>query len=149
MTFAAPALAQVGFSRSVAVGDGEVFIGEPGTPVPSGLVYVYRSAAGDWREVAALTASDAAEADGFGTAMALAGDELMISAVTADRGVVYVFQRQARTWTEASTLVAADGATTDRFGTALAVDGDVLVVGAAGADEGHGAAYVFERSGSG
>ena len=149
MMFAAPALAQVGFSSSVAVGDGEVFIGEPGTPVPSGLVYVYRSAAGDWREVAALTASDAAEADGFGTAMALAGDELLISAVTADRGVVYVFRREARTWTEVSTLVAADGATTERFGSALALDGDVLVVGAAGADEGHGAAYVFERRGSG
>ena len=36
MTFAAPAFAQVGFSSSVAVGDGEVFIGEPGT-LESGL----------------------------------------------------------------------------------------------------------------
>ena len=100
MTFAAPAFAQLGFSRSVAVGDGEVFVGEPGNQVPSGLVYVYRPEAGEWREVAALTASDAADGDGFGTALAQAGDELLISAVTADRGVVYIFQREARTWTE-------------------------------------------------
>jgi len=149
MTFAAPALGQVGFSRSVAVGDGEVFIGEPGNQIPSGLVYVYRSEAGAWREVAALAASDAADGDGFGTAMVWAGDELLVSAVTGERGVVYIFQRAPRTWTEVSTLVAVDGVSTDRFGSALALDGDVLVIGAAGADEGHGAAYVFERRGSG
>ena len=62
--FASPALAQTGFGRSVAVGDGEVFIGEPGNNVPSGIVYVYRQSSGVWVEAAMLTATDAADGDG-------------------------------------------------------------------------------------
>lgn len=148
-TFAAPAFAQTGFGRSVAVGDDEVFIGEPGNNVPSGLVYVYRQANGAWSEVAALTAEDAMDGDGFGTAIATQGDELLISAVTDERGVVYRFAREAGSWQQVGTLVATDGATDERFGSALLVDGDTLYVGATGAQDNKGATYVFRRGGSG
>jgi len=147
--FASPALAQTGFSRSVAVGDDEVFIGEPGTNVPSGTVYVYRQDGGVWVEAEALVAADASNGDGFGTALATHGDELFISAVTGDRGVIYVFERDGRSWRQAGTIVAAAGATDERFGSSLALVGDTLYVGATGAESNRGGAYVFERGGNG
>jgi len=147
--FIAPAFAQVDFGRSVAVGDREVFVGEPGNNVPSGLVYVYRRDSGGWSEVAALTAEDARDGDGFGTALATQGDELLISAVTDERGVVYLFERDGRDWRQAGTLVAEAGAPGERFGSALLLDGDTLYVGATGAEDNKGATYVFTRAGAG
>ncbi len=146
---AAPAVAQTGFGRSVAVGDNEVFIGEPGNNVPSGIVYLYRQSGGTWVEVEDLTAADAFDGDGFGTAIAAAGDELFISAVTGDRGVVYVFERDGRSWRQASTLVAAAGATDERFGASLALVDDTLYIGATGAESNRGATYVFRRAAGG
>ena len=37
-----PAQAQRGYGRAVAVGDGEVLVGEPANQMSSGVVYVYR-----------------------------------------------------------------------------------------------------------
>jgi len=146
---AAPAFAQTGFGRAVAVGETEVFVGEPGNNVPSGFVYVYRQSNGTWQEVTALTAPDASDGDGFGTAIATQGDELLVSAVTDERGVVYRFRRDGRSWVQTGTLVAEAGATDERFGSSLLLDGDTLYVGAPGADDNKGAAYVFERNGTG
>ena len=145
--FATPAVAQTGFGRSVAVGDGEVFIGEPGNNVPSGLVYVYRNQNGTWVETLVLTADEAADGDGFGTAIVANGDELLVSAVTSDRGVIYVFERDGRSWTQSGTIVAVDGSTDDGFGSSLTLAGNTLYVGATGANSSQGATYVFERSG--
>ncbi len=147
--FAMPAVAQTGFSRSVAVGDNEVFIGEPGNNVPSGFVYIYRNQNGTWVEAMALTADDATDGDGFGTAVLINGDELLVSAVTADRGIVYVFERDGRSWTQTGTIVAAAGATGESFGSSLVLAGDTLYVGATGANSNQGSAYVFERQGNG
>ena len=98
VSFAPLAEAQTGFSRSVAVSGNEVFIGEPGNNVPSGFVYVYRNQNGTWVEAMALTAADATDGDGFGTAVVVNGDELMVSAVRAGRGIVYIFNRDGRSW---------------------------------------------------
>jgi len=145
--FAAPAFAQTGFGRAVAVGDSEVFVGEPGNNVPSGLLYVYRQDNGAWVEAAILSATDARDGDGFGTAVATRGDELLVSAVTAERGVVYLFARNGRSWEQTGTLVATDGATNERFGSSMLLDGDTLFVGATGAEDNKGATYVFSRQG--
>ena len=143
---ATPAFAQTGFGRSVAVGAEEVFVGEPGNSVPSGIVYVYRQKGGTWSEEAALTAADASDGDGFGTALATRGDELLVSAVTGARGVVYTFERDGRDWRQTGTVVAAAGATDERFGSSLLLVGNTLYVGATGAESNRGAVYVFERS---
>jgi choice-of-anchor B domain-containing protein len=147
--FASPAFAQTGFGRSVAVGDGEVFIGEPGNNVPSGVLYIYRQSGGAWVEATMLIATDAADGDGFGTAVATAGDELFVGAVTADRGVVYIFERDGRAWEQTGTIVAAAGATDERFGSSLTLAGDTLYIGATGAESNRGATYVFARRGNG
>ena len=141
-----PANAQTGFGRSVAVGDGEVFIGEPGNSVPSGIVYVYRQDGGIWVESEALTAADAVDGDGFGTALVADGDELLIGAVSADRGLVYVFEREGGSWRQTGTILPSVGIPAEQFGGSLALSGDTLYVGAAGAESNRGAVYVFERN---
>jgi choice-of-anchor B domain-containing protein len=146
---ALPAVAQSGFGRAVAVGDEEVFVGEPDNSVPSGFVYVYRMSGGAWQEVEALTADDASDGDGFGSAVATRGDELLVGAVNDERGIVYVFERDGRDWRQTGTLAPAAGTDGDGFGSALLLDGDTLYVGATRADDNKGATYVFRRGAGG
>ena len=142
--FAAPADAQVGFGRVVAIGDDDVFVGEPGNRASSGYVYVYRHNGGDWVEVAALAASDATDGDGFGTVVSVDGELLLVSAVTGDSGAVYMFHRDGRSWNEVGALAPLDGLDGDRFGASLSRDGGQLIVGAPAAAGRWGSAYVFE-----
>ena len=118
MAFLVPvAQAQVGFGSAVAASDGEVFIGEPGNRYASGFVYVYRLEAGRWVEVAQLTASDAADADGFGHAVLAGGDLLLVSAVTEERGVVYVLRRDGAGWAEDRRVTPSSAGEPEGFGT--------------------------------
>ena len=89
-----PSAAQVPFGRAVAVGDGEVIVGEPasGNAFRPGRVYVYRKAGTAWREAARLTAAAPARADGFGSALALAGSTLFVG---QGANAITVFTRPA------------------------------------------------------
>ena len=100
--------------------------------------------------VSAVCAVPAA-AQSFGRSVAVTGEDVLFGQPDLDRtpGAVYVYRRSGGTWEEAARLTAADGIQGDRFGSALAVDGQRLLVGAYWADSGRGAAYVFERGGSG
>ncbi len=142
--FATPAHAQVGFGRVVAIGDDQVFVGEAGNQASSGYVYVYRRDGSDWTEVAALAASDATDGDGFGSAISVDGEQLLVSAVTDENGAVYMFHRDGRSWNEIGTLMTSGGLDSDRFGASMSRDGTWLLVGAPAAADGWGAAVVFE-----
>ena len=67
--------------------------------------------------------------------------------------LLYVFERDlSGAWIEQDKLLAPDGVEGHNFGGSVAIDGDRAVVGATGdAEQGiiTGAAYVFERNGSG
>jgi choice-of-anchor B domain-containing protein len=93
---------------------------------------------------------------GFGTAIALEGNELFITRTgvvpnfpmpPAERGAVVVFRQSGDGgWIEAGTLTVDEATLGDRFGTSLAVQANLLVVGAPGHGEA-GAAWVFEKRG--
>ena len=144
LAWAAPAAAQIGFGGSAAVGDSEVFIGEPGNTIEPGIVYVYRQGAGGWEETARLMASNATDHDGFGAAIAVDGDSLVITAENS--GAVYFFRRVDDRWVE-ETFAAP----TPRggFGASAAISGNVAVVGAPTAADGTGNLFVFERGDDG
>ena len=57
-------------------------------------------------------------AQGFGNAVAVSGDDVIIAEALNVRtpGYVYVYQRTAGGWTEAQRLAASDPATGDGFG---------------------------------
>jgi hypothetical protein len=109
-----------------------------------------------------LTAGDAERNDWFGFASAVDGDTAMVGALRdddacpqdpeCDSGAVYVFERGDGVWSQAQKLVASDPVAGAQFGISVDIDGDRAVIGAYGhpvAGFESGAAYVFERSGSG
>jgi hypothetical protein len=102
-----------------------------------------------------LTASDGAEVDHFGYAVAVSGDVVVVGSYWDDdnghaSGSAYVFRHVGSTWVEEQKLTANDGAENDRFGVSVAVSGDAAVVGAYfgdGNSPDSGSAYVYRDVG--
>jgi hypothetical protein len=132
----------------------------------SGAAYVFVRSNDEWSQQAYVKASDAAELDQFGYAVAISGDgdTLAVGANKANNsaGAAYVFVRSGSTWTQQAVLAASNAGHNDQFGGALALsaDGATLVVGALREDSSTngintpsdnaagdaGAAYVFTRA---
>jgi len=148
------------FGSAVDV-DGDVLvIGAPSdddVAFGAGAVYVFGRRGSLWVEEAKLTAAgDAASVGGFGAALDLDGEALLVGA-PRDRargfesGAAYVFVRVGGVWQEQSRLVASDTAARDLFGWSVALDGGVAAIGAFlhdSAGEDAGGAHVFERVGT-
>lgn len=150
------------FGVSVALSGNYAVVGAPGddgTGTDQGAAYVFYKDQGgidNWGQVTKIRAADAADDDGFGYAVALEGDTLVVGSdgedgSGTDRGAVYVFYRDqggADNWGQVAKLTAGDPQDIDQFGFAVALSGDVIVVGAPG-DDGtgiaRGSAYVFSR----
>jgi hypothetical protein len=106
-------------------------------------------------EVAKLVASDAAEDDEFGWAVAISGDTAVVGVRRDDdlgtnSGSAWIFTRAGDLWFESAKLLANDGESNDWFGLSVSVSGFTAMVGAPGDDAGGpeaGAAYVFEQVG--
>jgi choice-of-anchor B domain-containing protein len=140
---------QATFGRAVGIASGDVLVGEPNNATKSGLVYVYRKAAGKWAEVTALSARDAKPSDGFGNTLDISGNLMIVGAARADdnKGAAYVFQRDTRgAWTEIGKLSANDGVANEGFTSALAISGDLAVVAAPTQNKQTGAVYVYRRT---
>ena len=126
------------------------------TNTDQGSAYVLVRSGATWSQQAKLVASDAANTDYFGSAVAIDGDTLVVSAPFDDdlgtqSGSAYVFVRSGTSWTQQAKLLASDGNVRDLFGTSVALSGDTVVVGTYQHDNAGlacGAAYVFVRSGS-
>ncbi len=127
----------------------------------SGSAYVFERISGTWVQTAKLVASDAMWNESFGTAVAIAGDRILVGAqydshVAEDVGSTYVFERVGSTWTETAKLVASDGGDFSQFGNAVALSGDWALIGAFADDisspsssSSEGAAYAFQRGPNG
>ncbi|HSM57030.1 MAG TPA: Calx-beta domain-containing protein [Candidatus Sulfomarinibacteraceae bacterium] len=150
-----------GFGQRVAL-DGDTALvaasgqnGGPGNAFPqAGAVYVYQRDHDDpdaWREVAKLTAADAAEGDYFGRSLALDGDTALIGAWLkdsdlADAGAAYVFERNwggDDAWGQVAKLTGEQRY--GHFGSGVALDAGALLIAANFEDNGYGAAYLYER----
>jgi FG-GAP repeat/RTX calcium-binding nonapeptide repeat (4 copies) len=151
------------FGQAVSVAGDIALIGAYGDDtsagVDAGSAYVFVRNGTTWTEQAHLVASDGAEGNSFGLAVAIAGETALVGATPLDdshagtnAGSAYVFVRSGTTWTEQAHLVASDGEGGDQFGRSVAVAGDTALIGAyrdettAGTDT--GSAYVFVRSGT-
>lgn len=120
-----------------------------------GIAQVWQFTDGMWQLTATLLAQDGQAFDGFGTAVALAGEQALIGASAADegglnnRGAVYVFDRLSDgTWSQRQKLLAEDGGDDDLFGSALAIADSRAVASApqaSGSTERSGAAYILDR----
>ncbi|MDE2678109.1 MAG: choice-of-anchor B family protein [Gemmatimonadota bacterium] len=156
---AAPAYAPFGglhgqqYGGNVAVGNGQVLVGEASAAALPGVVYVYGRAAGRWSEVARLSVSPVAgPPDGFGSSLDAGGDLAIVGAPRWEdgTGAAFVFRADGRGgWGEAARLGSGTPAEDARFGTAVALDGTVALVSAPGEEDGAGAVYLFAHDGSG
>ena len=139
------------FGQSVSVAGDTVAVGAPredggvGNLKPdAGAVYLFRRNQGGadaWGETIILRASDAQLYDNFGSAVAIAGDSLVVGAPYEDggpgdpkpgAGAVYVFSRNqggADAWGQVRSLRNDGGLTGSYFGTAVAISGNTLVSG--------------------
>jgi FG-GAP repeat len=101
-----------------------------------GSVRVYRFDYPRWVFQQKLTASDAADGDRFGAAVAISGTTLMVTATWDECengaslcGAVYVFQFDGTNWVQTQKLVASERRGGSRYGRSIAVDGNLAIVG--------------------
>lgn len=149
------------FGTSVAVSGDTAVVGAADAKIGDnyyqGAAYVFAKQDGVWTEIQKLVASDGAGMADFGTAVAIAGDTILISAISANvggnsnQGAVYVFGQSGGVWTQTQKLAADDGGSGDAFGNAIATNGSTALIAAKGATINgntlQGKVYVFSASG--
>lgn len=130
---AAGQLRSTNYGTSVLVTADRVFVGEPNNSYRPGTVYMYqKDGDGIWHDAERLTASDAAFYDGFGSALAVSRDRLVVAALRQNdgRGGAYVFERRDHSWAEAARLVAPKASPEEKLGTTVAIEEDLIAIGA-------------------
>ena len=143
---------------AVAISGDYVIVGSPADDdagSKSGSAYIFFPSGTTWKEQAKLTASDAAEKDNFGSAVAISGDYAIVGSPSDDdagskSGSAYVFVRSGTTWTEEAKLTAGDAAAGDKFGQPIAISGRTAIIGTPLDDDAgnsSGSVYAFLRSG--
>jgi len=151
--FASDGVSNDRFGISVSVKADCIVVGAYGDDKYTGAAYVFVRTGSVWSEQQKLTASDRAQGDHFGYAVAMDANTILVGAHKDYAGSVYVFDRQETTWVEGDILRASDGNQYDYFGCSVALDGNMAVIGAYECDingiPDAGAAYVFAKTGSG
>lgn len=150
---------RAGFAGSLVFDGEELYAGRPGEnslfpspPNHAGTVHVFRRAADSgWTEIATIAAAGVEIGDGFGFALDVAGDVMVVGApkTADDAGAAYVFERSGGEWREAARLEPESPAPGRRFGAAVAVAGDLVFVGMPGDRNGTGSTIIFRRSAEG
>lgn len=164
------------FGRAVALSGDTLVIGahneDSGTSSPeddstpdSGAVYVFTRKDAAWVQSAYLKSTSPQPGAGFGRAVAVHGETIVVGArleregEIAGAGAAYVFLRDGSKWRQQARLTSPNPGKDHLFGISVAVENDTLVVGADGEDfldvprhyysqrrPNVGAAYVFTRA---
>ena len=141
----------------VAVSGDTLVASAPGATVGEndvqGKVYVFTRTGTTWTEQQQLAASDGMPSEGFGAALAVSGDNVVVGnyqkvvGTNALQGQAYLFTRTGTTWTEQQIVTPVDGAAGEYFGYAVALDGSTALVSSVlkkvGEVERQGLAYVI------
>jgi len=147
------------FGQHVAISGDIVVVGAVGNDdagSASGSAYIFRFDGTSWFEQEKLLASDAAEADFFGSDVAVSGDVAVIGAYRNDdngsaSGSAYIFRFDGDDWIEEQKLLGSEADESARFGYSVSISGDVAVIGAYGDDTdgiNQGDAYIFRFNGT-
>ncbi len=141
------------FGRALATSGDDLLVGATVVDGTRGAVYVFRRGSdGMWSQTDRISASDGAEGDAFGRALAVAGDVALAAswAHGEARGAVYALTRdETGRWSEEAKLTAGEGQPEEWFGFSLATDGRIALVGARGREGEAGEVHAFRRSASG
>ncbi|MEZ4861357.1 MAG: choice-of-anchor Q domain-containing protein [Caldilineaceae bacterium] len=143
------------FGVALAIGNDILAVGAPlvdlNHQADQGAVYIFGRNASDasqWDFQQKLVASTGAAGDHFGSALAIAGNRLVIGAA----GKAYLFGPDSNTpggWVEVKHLLP-QAAPPPGFGAAVAMQGEFILVGAPHTENGGiGAAYLFAQNAGG
>src|SRR5258708_23931142 len=137
------------FGSALAISGDLLAVGAGAEDAPVSSVYVYARAGGVWSPQSHLQPGRASEL-GFGAALALAGDTLVVgvpgsseSDYSSTPGAAFVYVRAGAGWVRQAVLAAESPAAADRFGQGVAVAHQHVVVG------GQGFAEIFDFAGPG
>ncbi len=143
---------------SVAVSGDTVAVGsaldDNGNGADAGAVYLYVKPAAGWAATMTETVkieAPAGKADqGFGGAVALAGNTLVVGAPGKNiAGEVFVYEGAGSSWSQKARLSVANIKGSDSFATLLDFDGNTIAVGAFGKDNLKGAVYLYHKPAGG
>jgi len=163
---------QILFGESVAISGNYAIVGasrQVYNGITTGSAYIFERnvTTGVWSETAILRASNAESLDLFGLSVAISGNYAIVGARSEDGtsgttdscGAAYIFERDGSgNWIQKPTILRASNlGIYDEFGTSVAISGNYAIVGAPSEDgtsfaystDNCGAAYIFERDGSG
>ncbi len=135
-----------GFGATIVLAGDLAVIGAPGHADGRGAAYRFTFRDGTWEPAGMLVPSDTSGLQGYGGALALAGEWLLVGAPGSDggSGAVVPFRRADGAWVAGDRLVRDGPAdTTAAFGGAIALDGRDLFIGAPGVERGSGSVSRF------
>lgn len=114
----------------LVVGSWDAGFGDGRAP---GSVHVYARVTGAWQLRTRLVPDEVDAFDGFGSALAIAGDWLAVAAPGFDdasgvRGAVFLYQRLGADWVQRQRIESADATRPGGFGCAVAISGSRLLI---------------------
>lgn len=136
------------FGSSVAVAGDQVLVAETRNP-NGGVVYMYTRSADGWTETGSLMAPEPSEGDGFGTAMAVSEDRLLVTSLSRDRppmGAVHSFVREGSEWRHDGMIVPEGLPEGMVVGSAVALSGGLAALNAGSPRGGASMILVFRRA---
>ncbi len=151
---------QFGWSVAISSGGDTALVGGPyeGSDSFVGAAWVFTRAGTTWRQQGPkLTGAGEVGGGYFGQSVALSGDgDTALIGGSYDnhfQGAAWAFARTESAWSQQGPKLSGSGETgtgNSRFGTSAAISasGNTALIGGPDDDEGHGAAWVFTRSGS-
>jgi hypothetical protein len=138
------------FGSSVAISGNTLMVGAYEYPANrgEGAMYMYEQSNGHWDFRTVFKDPHAADEDWFGSAVAISGTVLVVSAEEYPggdgEGRTYVWDESGGHWRFRAVLKDPHAHTIDSFGSSLAISGTALVIGADGYPDGFpGAAYLY------
>jgi hypothetical protein len=136
----------IGFGQSLAASADRLAVGYANDE----HVAIYQLTDGAWTMQAELGAPEGFEDDGFGSAVALAGDRLLVGApgTDDDPGAAFAFEYQLGEWRAVASIQPPPGFLGAEFGRAVSLSEQGAMVGAPHTGGGLGAAFVIEPTGS-
>lgn len=143
--------ARSAFGRSLALSGDWAFVGAPSAQ-PGGAVHVFRRSGSTWTAAGMLPVGELTAGDRFGTAIAVDGDRVAVSAPGRDaqKGAVLVFRRGADgTWITEATLTGRRALANAQMGASLLLTGNQLWAGAPNANGFTGMVVGFTRNSAG
>lgn len=129
----ANATAWQAFGQVMQTRGNDVIIGGPTANSFAGRAFVFSQTGTTWTQQGELKGLDTIAGDGFGSAVAIDGNNALVGARFADpvapaSGAVYAFTRSGTAWTQSQKLTAAMPKQNDNFGQALLLDGTEALI---------------------